>query len=537
MKKVIAAFILALGVMLVPFDAMGQDSVSQDEDQREVQKDAGHQDTVSQEAVVPSENSQHSAKEETRQPSESTITAAASPQDIATVEEAASETELTNIIPSRIGFRFSIEKILRGLLGMFVLIAIAWAFSKNRRAISWKTVGIGLLIQLVLAIGILYVPVIQTVFEFVGKIFVKILFFTSVGTEFLFGSGAEGDIAKPLQTFAINILPTIIFFSAITSVLFYLGVIQYIVRGLGYLMSRAMGLSGAESLSVAGNIFLGQTESPLMIKAYLEKLNESEIMLVMSGGMATLAGGVLAAYIGFLGGGIPEQELVFAKHLLAASVMAAPGVVVISKILVPNTGEVDKSINVTQENIGKNVLDAISNGTSEGLRLAVNVAAMLLVFIAFIALINFVFVKVGDWTTLNDLVARVTNGNYDELSLEFLLGYGLAPVMWLIGVPLEDITLTGSLLGKKLIMTEFVAYISLSDMKAAGLFSDPKSIIMSVYMLCGFANFASIGIQIGGIGALAPGKRIQLSRLGMRALLAGTLAALLSATLVGILLG
>lgn len=503
MKTFIAGLILALGLVAMPFQSAGQDAAPGD----------------------------------TLPVNDTSVITAASPQDIATVEEAASEAELTNIIPDRIGFTFNLVKILRGLLGMLVLIAIAWAFSKNRRAIPWKTVGIGLAIQLILAVGILYVPVVQTVFEFVGKIFVKILFFTSVGTEFLFGSGAEGEIAKPLQTFAINILPTIIFFSAITSVLFYLGVIQYIVRGLGYLMSRAMGLSGAESLSVAGNIFLGQTESPLMIKAYLEKLNESEIMLVMSGGMATLAGGVLAAYIGFLGGGMPEQELVFAKHLLAASVMAAPGVVVISKILVPNTGEVDKSIKVSQENIGKNVLDAISNGTAEGLRLAVNVAAMLLVFIAFIALINFIFVKVGDWTSLNELVARATNGNYDELSLEFLLGYGLAPVMWLIGVPMEDITLTGSLLGKKLIMTEFVAYISLSDMKASGLFSDPKSIIMSVYMLCGFANFASIGIQIGGIGALAPGKRVQLSRLGMRALLAGTLAALLSATLVGILLG
>ncbi len=458
-------------------------------------------------------------------------------EDVPVIQTNDTETEITNIIPTKSKFDFNLVKILRGLLGMLVLIAIAWAFSKNRKAISWRTVGIGLGIQVILAIGILYVPFIQVGFEFVGKVFVKILFFTGEGTKFLFGSGAEGDIAKPLQTFAINILPTIIFFSAITSVLFYLGVIQIIVKGLGYLMSRAMGLSGAESLSVAGNIFLGQTESPLLIKAYLEKLNESEMMLVMSGGMATLAGGVLAAYIGFLGGGNPEQELVFAKHLLAASVMAAPGIVVISKILVPNTEAVDKTINVSQENIGKNVLDAISNGTSEGVRLAVNVAAMLLVFIAFIALLNYVFVKVGDWTSLNEFVERITKGRYDELSLEFILGYGLSPIMWLIGVPLEDITLTGSLLGKKLIMTEFVAYISLSDMKASGLFSDPKSIIMSVYMLCGFANFASIGIQIGGIGALAPGKRVLLSKLGMRALLAGTLAALLSATSVGVLLG
>lgn len=498
MRKIVALFILILGMLVFPLNIYPQDTIH---------------------------------------PNDSNAYSLTLSQAVPSLSETDSDVHLSNIIPKDTGFSFSLVRILRGLLGMLVLLSIAWAFSTNRKAIPWKTVGIGLTIQLVLAIGILYVPFIQVAFEFVGKIFVKILYFTGIGTKFLFGSGAEGEIAKPLQTFAINILPTIIFFSAITSVLFYLGVIQYIVRGLGYLMSRSLGLSGAESLSVAGNIFLGQTESPLMIKAYLEKLNESEIMLVMSGGMATLAGGVLAAYIGFLGGGDSQQELIFAKHLLAASVMAAPGVVVISKILVPNTEKVDKTISISQDNIGKNILDSIANGTSEGIRLAVNVAAMLLVFIAFIALINFIFVKVGSWININHLVSGITNGRYDELSLEFILGYGLSPIMWLIGVPLDDITITGSLLGKKLIMTEFVAYISLSDLKAAGVFSDTKSIIMSVYMLCGFANFASIGIQIGGIGALAPGKKVQLSKLGMRALLAGTLAALLSATLVGIMLG
>lgn len=444
---------------------------------------------------------------------------------------------LANIVPEKASFSFNFIRILRGLLGMLVLIAIAWAFSTDRKSISWKIVGIGLGIQLILAVGILYVPAIQAVFEVVGKLFVKILEFTGAGVNFLFGTGEKGEIANALQNFAITILPTIIFFSAITSVLFYLGIIQVIVKGLGYAMSRALGLSGAESLSVAGNIFLGQTESPLMIKAYLEKMNDSEIMLVMSGGMATLAGGVLAAYIGFLGGDDPQQQLIFAKHLLTASVMAAPGVIVISKILVPQTKEVNKKIEISQQDIGKNVLDAISNGTSQGLRLAVNVAAMLLVFISFIALINYVFVKVGDWTTLNDVIANITHGRYDELSLEFILGYGLSPLMWLIGVPAEDITLVGTLLGQKLIMTEFIGYVSLSEMKATGVFSDPKSIIMSVYMLCGFANFASIGIQIGGIGALAPGKRILLSKFGLRALLAGTLASLLSATIVGVLMG
>ena len=444
---------------------------------------------------------------------------------------------MENIIPDLGGFSFSPVGILRGLLGMLVLIGISWIFSTNRKAISWRLVGTGLAIQLILAISILYVPAIQYIFEIVGKGFVKILAFTNEGVTFLLRSNVTGEVEPALQNFAFSILPTIIFFSALTSLLFYLGVIQFIVKILGWALSRALGLSGAESLSVAGNIFLGQTESPLMIKAYLEKMNNSEILLVMAGGMATLAGGVLAAYIGFLGGGDPSQQIIFAKHLLTASVMAAPGVIVISKILMPQTEKVDKTMEISKADIGKNALDAVSNGTGEGVRLAVNVAAMLLVFLAFIAFINFLFIKVGDWTTLNDKILSVTNGKYDELSLEFILGYGLSPLMWLIGVAKEDITLVGSLLGKKLILTEFVGYISLSDMKSAGAFTDPKSIIMSVYMLCGFANFASIGIQIGGIGSLAPGKRVLLAKFGMRALLAGTLASLLSATIVGVLLG
>ncbi len=445
--------------------------------------------------------------------------------------------QMTNILPEMVGFDFSLERILRGLLGMAVLIAIAWVFSTDRKAIAWKTVATGLLIQLVLAIGILYVPFLQVFFEVIGKVFVKILAFTNEGVTFLLSRSDTGKVDPALQNFAFSILPTIIFFSAISSLLFYFGIIQFFVKIFGYLLSRALGLSGAESLSVAGNIFLGQTESPLLIKAYLETMNRSEILLVMSGGMATLAGGVLAAYIGFLGGGEPSQQIIFAKHLLTASVMAAPGVVVISKIIVPQTSKIDKQIDVSRSGIGKNALDAISNGTSEGLRLAVNVGAMLLVFLAFIALINYVFVKLGDLTTLNDKIVTLTHGKYDELSLEFIMGYALSPLMWLIGVAKEDITLVGSLLGKKLILTEFVAYISLSDLKAAGAFTDTKSIVMSVYMLCGFANFASIGIQIGGIGALAPGRRVMLAQLGMRALLAGTLASLLSATIIGILMG
>ncbi len=457
---------------------------------------------------------------------------------LAVIQQAPIESvPLSSIIPEKVGFTFDLVRLLRGMMGMAVLIAIAYVFSNNRKAVNWKMVGTGLLFQVILAIGILYIPFVQVFFEFIGKGFVKILAFTGEGVNYLLKRNDTGATDPALQNFAFSILPTIIFFAAFSSLLFYLGVIQIFVKGFGYVLSRGMGLSGAESLSVAGNIFLGQTESPLLIKPYLETMNKSEILLVMSGGMATLAGGVLAAYIGFLGGGDPVQQVIFAKHLLTASIMAAPGVVVISKIIVPQTEQIDKTIEVSKEEVGKNALDAISNGTGDGLRLAVNVGAMLLVFIAFIAFANYIFVKIGDWTSLNDRILSFTNGKYDELSLEFILGYAFSPLMWLIGVAKEDITLVGSLLGKKLILTEFVAYIDLADMKAAGSFTDTKSIIMSVYMLCGFANFASIGIQIGGIGALAPGRRVLLAQFGMRALLAGTLASLLSATIIGVLMG
>ncbi len=425
--------------------------------------------------------------------------------------------------------------VIRGLLGMVVLIAIAFAFSSNRKGIAWKTVGLGLGIQLVLAVCVLYIPQVQWVFEIVGRMFVRVIDFSKEGTAFLFKSFSTGKIESPLMTFAIIILPTVIFFAALTSVLFYLGIIQKVVKGMAWLMSKAFNISGAESLSVAGNIFLGQTESPLLIKPYLEKMNKSEILLVMAGGMATLAGGVLAVYIAVLGGGDKATELIYAKHLLTASIMAAPGVVVISKILIPQTEAVDKEVKVTDEKIGKNLLDAISNGTGDGLRLAVNVGAMLLVFIAFIAMINFVFIKIGDWTTLNASIESATNGQYNKLSLEFILGYAFAPLMWILGVCREDMTFVGRVLGEKLILTEFIGYVSLAEMKAS--FAEHKSAIMATYMLCGFANFASIGIQIGGIGALAPSKRILLSQLGMKALLAGTLASLLSATIVGMLIG
>ena len=432
---------------------------------------------------------------------------------------------------------FTFASLWRGVLGMFSLILIAFLFSANRKAISWKRVAIGLSLQLVIAIGVLKVSFIQKAFELVGKLFIEILEYTKAGSSFLF-AGLISDMDSFGYIFAFQVLPTIIFFSALTSLLFYLGIIQWMVKMLAIGLSKFLGISGMESLSVAGNIFLGQTEAPLLIKAYLEKMNKSEMLLVMIGGMATVAGAVLAAYIGFLGGGDKELELVFAKHLLAASVMAAPGAIVVSKILYPQTEEVNTDVTVSQEKIGSNILDAIANGTTEGLRLAVNVGAMLLVFVAVIAMLNGGLDLIGNITSLNDLIAA--NTAYDKLSIEFILGYAFAPLMWLIGVPTADMTLMGQLLGIKLAASEFVGYIQLAELKnvaSATHLAYNKSIIMATYMLCGFANFASIGIQIGGIGSLAPGQRKTLSEFGMKALIGGTIASLMSATIAGMIIG
>ena len=431
----------------------------------------------------------------------------------------------------------SFLSVFRGLIGIAVIISIAFLFNEKKSKISWKVVGIGLLFQLILAflilnpLGISFLEYFRLGFQLLGKVFVAILDFSTAGADFLFGSFL--DTEKHGFLFAFQVLPTIIFFSALTSLLFYLGVIQKIVYYFALTMTKLLNLSGAESLSVAGNIFLGQTESPLMIKAYLAKMSRSELLLVMTGGMATLAGGVLAAYIAFLGGDDPNERLIFAKHLLAASFMAAPGAVIISKILIPQTQEIDSNVEVSKEKIGSNVLDAISNGTVEGLKLAVNVASMLLVFIAFLAMGNFLLLKIGSLTGLNSFIYDFSNGQFSVLSLQVILGYIFAPLMWLLGVCSEDITIVGRLIGEKLIMTEFIGYISLGDLKSSGSFAEEKSITMATYMLCGFANFASIGIQIGGIGSLVPSKRKLLSELGMKALLAGTLASLLSATIVG----
>jgi len=442
-------------------------------------------------------------------------------------------TKVEALIPSQ---GFSIAGMIKGITGMLALIFIAFLFSKNRKAINWKTVTIGLAVQLLLAIGVLKVDFIQEIFEFFGKIFVKTLDFTMEGSKFLLGDMMN--IESFGYVFLFQVLPTVIFFSALTSVLFYLGIIQKFVRALAWALTKLLNISGAESLSVAGNIFLGQTEAPLLIKAYLEKMSKSEILLVMVGGMATVAGGVLAAYIGFLGGEDEVVRLFYAKHLLTASVMAAPGAIVISKILYPQTEEINTEVHVSQEKIGSNLLDAIANGTTEGLKLAANVGAMLLVFVAFIAMINFGFEKIGAIGQMNGWIS--SNTPYEQLSLEFILGYTFSPLMWLIGVAKEDMALMGQLLGIKLAVSEFIGYMQLAELKdITNLvhFKYEKSILMATYMLCGFANFASIGIQIGGIGSLAPGQRKNLSKFGFLALIGGTLASLLSATFAGMIIG
>jgi len=431
---------------------------------------------------------------------------------------------------------FSVESLLRGALGMLVLLFIAYLFSNNRKQIAWKTVGLGLLIQVIIAIGVLKISFVKSLFETMGNFFIKVLEYTGAGTKMLLGE--FGDINKYGFIFVFQALPVIIFFSALSSILYYFGIIQRVVGFLAWGLTKLFKISGAESLSVAGNIFLGQTEAPLLIKGYLEKMNRSEIFLVMVGGMATVAGSVLGAYIGFLGGDDPVLRLEFAKSLLAASVMAAPGAIVISKIIYPQTEEIATDIQVSNDKIGENFLSAISIGTNEGIKMAVNVAAMLLVFIALIAMLNSIFSGIGDLLGINSWI--MSNTVYDSFSIEFILGHLFAPLMWLIGVAREDITIMGQLLGIKLAASEFVGYTQLVDLKdssSALHFSYQKSVIMATYMLCGFANFASIGIQIGGIGIIAPKIRKTLTELGLKAMIAGSLVSLMSATIAGIILG
>lgn len=428
---------------------------------------------------------------------------------------------------------FSWESIFRGMLGMAFLIIISWLFSSNRSRIDWPLVGKGVALQLIIAILVLKVPAVEYVFNGISELFVRIIGFTDDGVNFLFGQFGIGVVQAPLLTFAFKVLPTIIFFSALVSLFYYWGILQKVVYVFAWLMKKFMRLSGAESLAAAGNVFLGQTEAPLLVKPYLLGMTKSEIMCLMTGGMATIAGGVLAAYVNFLGGDDPAQQMFFAKHLLTASIISAPAAIVAAKILLPETEEINEKLTISKEKLGTNALEAISNGTTDGLKLAVNVGAMLIVFISLMALANFLLNLLGGVTGLNTIIAQ--GGVYSGLSFEFILGYAGRPIVWLMGVDWADSIYVGELLGTKTVLNEFVAYPRLGEMKNAGLLSE-KSVVMSTYMLCGFANFASIGIQIGGIGSLIPTRKGLLSQLGIRALIGGTVACLMTAVIVGMLM-
>ena len=431
----------------------------------------------------------------------------------------------------------SVVSITRGIVGLISLIIISYLLSNNKKKIKWRIVSVSILVQFAIAVLIIKIPFIQSLFKIFSKFFVRIINYTTTGSSFLFSFLVDQENSSYI--FAFQVLPVIIFFSALTSMLYHLGVIQRVVSFLAWLLNRFLKISGAESLSLAGNIFLGQTESPILIKSYLEKMTKSQLFIVMVGGMSTVSGSVLAAYIGLLGGSDVTEQLKFSTHLLTASVMAAPGAVAISKIIFPDSEKhVEDPLEIQKDKIDGNILLSITRGTVEGVKLAVNVGAMLLVFLAIIALLNDIMWFIGDLFGLNILISEFTN--FDNFSIEFILGYLLAPLMWLIGVTYQECSLMGQLLGIKIVSTEFVAFIQLAELKnldtAINLISK-KSITMATFMLCGFANLASIGIQIGGIGVLAPGQRKNLSELGFKAMIAGTIVSLISACFAGILIG
>jgi concentrative nucleoside transporter, CNT family len=425
----------------------------------------------------------------------------------------------------------SIEGIFRGILGLFVLIGLAWLLSRDRRRVNWRLVGSGLVIQVMIAILVFYIPFVSSLLDFFARAFTKVTSFTMDGSKMLFEGLLNTETLGFL--FAFQVLPTIVFFSALTSLFYYMGFLQKIVYGIAWIMNKTMKLSGAESLSAAANIFVGQTEAPLVVKPYIERMTKSEVMSLMVGGMATIAGGVLASYIGMLGGVDKESQVQFAKHLLTASVLSAPAALLMAKILVPETEEINRKLDINKEKIGTNFLEAIANGTTEGLKLAINVGAMLLVFTAFIAMFNYILGDwFGEWTNLNAWVERQTQGQFKGLSMQAIMGAVFAPLAWVCGVPTSDLLIGGSLLGEKTILNEFIAYKSFSDMRGV-IDMKPKTVIIMTYALCGFSNLASIGIQIGGISSIAPNQKTTLSRLGFIALVGGTFACLMTATIAG----
>ena len=429
----------------------------------------------------------------------------------------------------------TLTHVLRGLLGLAAFVGIAYAFSSNRRAVPWRLVFVGLALQIVFGLLVLHVDAVRVGVDAVGQFFVKILDFNTAGAEFLFGSLIT-DKKSFGFLFAFNVLPTIIFFSAFTSLLFYLGILQRIVFGFAWVMTKTMNLSGAESLNASGNIFLGQTEAPLLIRPYLPFMTRSELLAVMVGGMATIAGAVMVAYIRMLGGDDPAGQLLFAKHLLTASVMSAPAALLTAKILLPQTEEVNRNLEVPREKIGTNALDAIANGTSDGLKLAVNVGAMLLVFTAMIAFLNWILsAGPGSWLGLNDWIAQSTGGRYTQFSMQYILGMIFAPLAWLMGIDSGQLMLAGQIIGEKTILNEFYAYGTLAKLKESGVLTDTRAQIILTYALCGFSNIASVGILIGGLGALAPNQRSTLAQLGLKALLGGSIACFLTACVAAML--
>ena len=418
-----------------------------------------------------------------------------------------------------------------GLFGLAVLIGIAWLFSNNRRAVDWKLVATGLSLQIGFAALVLLVPGGRDVFDWLGQVFVKVLSFVNEGSTFVFGSLM--DVKNYGFIFAFQVLPTIIFFSALMGVLYHLGVMQLVVRAMAWAITKVMKVSGAETTSVCASVFIGQTEAPLTVRPYIPKMTQSELLTMMIGGMAHIAGGVLAAYVGMLGGSDPVQQAFYAKHLLAASIMAAPATLVVAKLLVPETGTplTRGTVKMEVEKTASNLIDAAAGGAADGLKLALNIAAMLLAFIALIAMINAPLTWIGEVTGLQAMLGKPTD-------LAAIFGWVLAPLAWVIGVPWQDATVVGSLIGQKVVINEFVAYLQLAEIvngQVAGVTLTDQGKLIATYALCGFANFSSIAIQIGGIGGLAPERRSDLARFGLRAVLGGSIATFMTATIAGVL--
>jgi len=434
----------------------------------------------------------------------------------------------------------SLTYVFRALIGVFGILGIAYLLSSARRNVNWRVVVGGLILQTVIAAGVLLVPSIEALFGFIAKMFAVALRISVDAAGFVFGP--LSDIASMSEVFgekkgfvfAFMALPSILFFSALSSLLYYFGILQFVVKKMAWVMSRVMRLSGAESLAAAANVFVGQTEAPLIVKPYIPKMTRSEILALMVGGMATIAGSVFAIYMGMLGGSDEQSRIEFGKFLLCASVMNAPAALLIAKVLLPESQEVSKDLSVSRETIGRNPIDALANGTSQGLKLALNVAAMLIAFYAVILLANEILAWIGTmpWAgsgTLNEWVKEASGKRFDNLSLQAIFGVLFAPIAWLVGVSGGEILNVGQLIGIKVFATEFFAYEALSKMKDLSA----HSVFLSTFALCGFANFMSIGIQIGGIGALAPDRRSDLAALGVKALVGGTLASLLSASIAG----